>query len=318
MIRRLADINNGFPVPTRLGFTQAYFNASTPFSTLLTFGGQAYAFLNALTSYLTSSNGTAWTSNTPNIFGAPADTTGYNLAKCDSNSVKIVLVGVYSGGSNVRPAILQSVDGVNYYAVTPPYNIFGHYHRSVRANGNTWVLVGDSGKICFSSDNASSFASVTSPTTNQLFDVAFGNGFWLAGGASNTLLKSTDGINWSLVSGFSLPSGTGTQVSSITFANGVFAINGSMTTSDGINFTTLSDVIGYHMFFANGIWAKMGAAVKTAYTIHEATSDLVFRFNSEIPGYLNIATADSRPWTYFNGRWIYCTNLGGGYIMSSP
>jgi hypothetical protein len=318
MIRRLADINNGFPVPTRLGFTQAYFNAGTAFSTLLTFGGQAYAFPNALTSYLTSSNGIAWTSNTPNIFGAPADTTGYFLTKGDSNSVKIVLVGIYSGSGNARPAILQSVDGINYYAVNPPYNVFGHYHRSVRVNGNDWVLVGDSGKICFSSDNASSFTSVTSPTTNQLFDVAYGNGFWLAGGASNTLLKSTDGINWSLVSGFSLPASTGTQVATITFANGVFAINGSMTTSDGINFTTLSDVIGYHMFFANGMWAKMGGFRKTSYTILEATTDLVFRFNSEIPGSSTLALSDCRPWTYFNGRWIYCTSIGGGYIMTSP
>jgi photosystem II stability/assembly factor-like uncharacterized protein len=65
------------------------------------------------------------------------------------------------------------------------------------------VGVGDSGTIVRSTDNGSSFSTVTSPTSKILTDVSFGNNTFVGVGVSGTILRSTDnGTTWnSMTSG---------------------------------------------------------------------------------------------------------------------
>ena len=57
--------------------------------------------------------------------------------------------------------------------------------------------VGDSGTIVRSTDNGSSFSTVTSPTSKILTDVSFGNNTFVGVGVSGTILRSTDnGTTW--------------------------------------------------------------------------------------------------------------------------
>jgi len=54
------------------------------------------------------------------------------------------------------------------------------------------VGVGNSGTIVRSTDNGSSFSTVTSPTSNYLRGVGFGNNTFVGVGNSGTIVRSTD------------------------------------------------------------------------------------------------------------------------------
>ena len=54
------------------------------------------------------------------------------------------------------------------------------------------VVVGQSGTIVRSTDNGSSFSSVTSPTSNNLEGVGFGNNTFVAVCNNGTIVRSTD------------------------------------------------------------------------------------------------------------------------------
>jgi photosystem II stability/assembly factor-like uncharacterized protein len=55
-----------------------------------------------------------------------------------------------------------------------------------------FVGVGESVTIVRSTDNGSSFDNVTSPTSNHLWGVGFGNNTFVGVGTSGTIVRSTD------------------------------------------------------------------------------------------------------------------------------
>jgi hypothetical protein len=98
--------------------------------------------------------------------------------------------GNYSGG-----IMLQMTSSGTVSETIPP--TASPLESTVYASGlspNT-VVVGDNGVVFSGSYGSSSptYASVPNVTYRGL---AYGNGYWVAAGASGTLLSSTDGINW--------------------------------------------------------------------------------------------------------------------------
>ena len=151
----------------------------------------------------------------PNGKCVVSNSSGTISADVDNVSVGCwVLVdgGVSSTGVNKNSA--YSADNVSLHAF-PTANIlfdavFGNntfvavgYSPSannlsgVTFGNNTFVGVGSSGNIVRSTDNGSSFSTVTSPTSNNLFKVAFGNNTFVAVGSSGNIVRSTDnGTSW--------------------------------------------------------------------------------------------------------------------------
>jgi hypothetical protein len=83
----------------------------------------------------------------------------------------------------------------------------------------TFVEVGDDGKVAQGKDY---FQRVWSPTTNTLYNVAYGNGHFVAVGAAGTILSSSDAIKWLV-----RESGTTNDLYGVTFGNGRFLAVGA-------------------------------------------------------------------------------------------
>ena len=86
-----------------------------------------------------------------------------------------------------------------------------------------FVAVGASGKIAYSSDGIN-WTAANSPTTENLSEVCYGNGRYVAAGANGKVIFSADGVNWTLIS----DSEFGTcNFGSICYGNGWYMIVGS-------------------------------------------------------------------------------------------
>jgi hypothetical protein len=101
----------------------------------------------------------------------------------------------------------------------------------------------------------------------NLQDLAYGNGLFLTGGSGRTLIKSSDGIDWTTVnSNF----GSTIQITAIGYGNGIFVAGGQDPSSqytemrkstNAINWTTISSsTLSYHrtIKYSNGVWFAGG------------------------------------------------------------
>lgn len=72
--------------------------------------------------------------------------------------------------------------------------------RSLAFKGSEGVIVGNGGVVYHTDDLGLSWAEVSSPTSEHLYDVIHDGARWLATGNGGVLLSSNDGKNWDLVS----------------------------------------------------------------------------------------------------------------------
>lgn len=105
--------------------------------------------------------------------------------------------------------------------------------RAIACGGGQLVAVGSSGAVLRSVDGL--FWSVSAPFTNTtLNDVAYGGGQFVAVGLNGTIATSTDGVNWSL-----RDSGTNRTLRGVIWGAGLFAAVGDLgyvtTSSDGVS-----------------------------------------------------------------------------------
>jgi hypothetical protein len=112
--------------------------------------------------------------------------------------------------------------------------------NSLSSNGTVAVAVGNTGKVSYSSDTAgSTWTIATSGTTQNLNQVSYGAGRFVAVGAAGTMIGSSNGTSWSSISG---PFGT-SAINTVVYhprmalfaaagANGLLA-----TSSDGTSWT---------------------------------------------------------------------------------
>jgi hypothetical protein len=167
----------------------------------------------------------------------------YGVPTTGSYAGQGLFVGVsenWSPFSNVR----TSVDGINWVAQTTDASAnttwiavcFGY-----DASGNGLFVavssVGTTSSIMTSSDGVNWIVR-RSPNTNTLRNVAFGNGVFvaIANVGSSRVIKSTNGINWTQVSGADTYDWFG-----ITYANNTFVITGDngygISTNNGDSWT---------------------------------------------------------------------------------
>ncbi len=161
---------------------------------------------------------------------------------------KFVAVGNGGGVGEVR----TSTDGTTWSTQT--LNGVSWLNHVAYANG-LWVATGTGGKL-YTSTDASSWTLRTTGLAD-LTDIAYGNGRWLTTvlSSTNTFATSTDGVNWSSISG---SAGTG----GVAYGNGVFVTmdtSHSYTSTDGVTWTSHATAEGVGgLTFINGRFMGVG------------------------------------------------------------
>jgi Immunoglobulin I-set domain len=144
-----------------------------------------------------------------------------------------LLVGVGSGDFATQPNVQVSADqGATWYRTNLAGG--GGYLDGIAHGNGTYVAVGQNGLV-FTSPDALTWSNRTSGTSSTLYDVAFGNGIFVAtiAGSSN-VLTSPNGITWTT-------RGTvvGGNYDTVVFRDGLFYGAGTRiaTSPDGIAWT---------------------------------------------------------------------------------
>lgn len=95
--------------------------------------------------------------------------------------------------------------------------------NGIAFNGsNTFVAVANGGNILTSTDRGNTWTTIPAPSNANLYSVAYGNGTFIAVGAS-VILSSTDGITWSSVT----PNGLNVDLRSVNYSNFGFTAVGA-------------------------------------------------------------------------------------------
>ncbi|MCC6347251.1 MAG: carboxypeptidase regulatory-like domain-containing protein, partial [Nitrospirales bacterium] len=101
--------------------------------------------------------------------------------------------------------------------------------------GSAFVAVGSGGTILTSSD-AVTWTAQTSGTASDLNGVAYGNSLYVAVGSGGTILTSSDAVTWTAQT-----SGTASDLSGVAYGNSLYVAVGSggtiLTSSDAVTWT---------------------------------------------------------------------------------
>ncbi|MBN1307406.1 MAG: hypothetical protein JXA18_05790 [Chitinispirillaceae bacterium] len=157
---------------------------------------------------LTSSDGVSWTSQT-------VETGDYLLATAFGNGAYVAV--------GTRGTIVTSTNGKEWIDRSPENETADFY--SICHGNNIFVAVnidatnGYKSSFYYSTDGYS--WSETEPFPSTLWQVSFGNGFFVAVGDSGTVMTSTDGVQWSLQS-----TGTSSRLMSVAFGSRRFVAAG--------------------------------------------------------------------------------------------
>lgn len=137
----------------------------------------------------------------------------------------------------------------------------------------TYLAVGDGGKIAYSSDNAFTWQQASAPTGDtNLYATHYANGLYLAGGSTGKLLTSPNGTFWTLQnSGFGASPILGITYSSV---NSLWIIVGGAgklaTSSDGITWTLRSS--SFSSTYINSVYSSNNLIIAVGYDGKLATS----------------------------------------------
>jgi len=183
--------------------------------------------------------GEVYTSNHPGAWQRVTTGSGAGLSSVIFASGRFVTVGLRTDPITnvVSTAISHSADGVRWTRANSStglnaVNFFGVAHAL-----NTYVAVGDGGRI-FTSTNAADWTAQISGVTTSLTSVAGGPAGFVAAGTGGVILSSADGVAWS-----TRPSGTTNTFNSVGFGDGRFvAVGGSGTiqiSTDGVTWTSV-------------------------------------------------------------------------------
>ncbi len=90
--------------------------------------------------------------------------------------------------------------------------------RVVRYLNKQWIAAGHNSLLTLNGNLIND--KITIPTTGWIYGATYGNGLYVAGGSSNTIITSPDAINWTArVSGFT---NGNSRIDSVAFGNGKF------------------------------------------------------------------------------------------------
>lgn len=320
MIHKIGSFNKVPYVKSTFSFTEVYVGgayAGYPngtYTNLIVFKNKLYCFPYYAEPTVTS-DGISFLQSSFNL-------TNFFLRTGYATSTTMVLCGQTT--VNTNGIIYRSTDTVSWVSSQPTNFVY-----SVMANGTNWVAVGEGGDILYSSDDALTFTKVVSGWTGwtglpvTFRDVAYGNGFWVAIGYDSAspyytyVLKSTDGVNWSLQSGHNLSS-----TDSIHFSNGTFILSNKSKTTDCITFTSIgaNSYFGYSPFFANGVLLCIVNRVNSNVVIEQLLDDSYPTYLLADPPTI-YSIKGRRPFTVFQNKVFYGnTSYNGVFprIYSAP
>lgn len=151
------------------------------------------------------------------------------------NQGRFILVG------SVAPNIMYSDNGgVNWTNASAPATGY----RSVAANGDTVVAVGDNTgghRVAVSTDNGATWALTTTGVGTIVWNgVTFGGGLFVAvgdSGGTSTVMTSVTGTTWTVRTALSGTWNEVTYADGLFVAVGSFGANRAMTSPDGITWT---------------------------------------------------------------------------------
>lgn len=130
-----------------------------------------------------------------------------------------------------------SSDGINWSNRTIPGNPSSN--RYLADNGSLIVSVGGSVDEAISSTDGTTWTLVALPTDDEILDIAFGNGIFLAVGKNGVVITSTDGQSWT-----EQTSPTNEDIDSVQYSDaaGFLFVTGFTVhqTDDGITFNSFS------------------------------------------------------------------------------
>lgn len=134
--------------------------------------------------------------------------------------------------------VLFSTDGVNWTRANGSAELRAGNLGAVAFGQNTYIAVGEGGRI-FTSADARDWTAQNSGITTTLSSVAVGPSSFVATGTAGVILSSVDGATWT-----SQSSGVTTNLTSVTYGNGRFVAVGNNGTivhsTDGNTWTTAS------------------------------------------------------------------------------
>ena len=193
----------------------------------VTYGQGLYVAVGQSSTILTSPDGVTWTSRS-----APT-----SLSLIDDIAFAN---GVFVAAGLATSPIIYSADGITWSigSGTSPATAKG-----VAYGNSKWVVVA-SGAVYISTNNGASWTSTISiAALNNVTSLSFANGYFIASTSTPTLVRSSDGLNWTDVT----PSGAG-QFVDITFALPYYValdITGQIFISeDGTSWTKTRDSDG--------------------------------------------------------------------------
>jgi hypothetical protein len=138
----------------------------------------------------------------------------------------------------------------------------GEQFKQIAYNGsNTYVAVGGAGQLYSSTDSGVTWTSRTSGFgSNEINDVFYGNGLWVAVGAAGTLTTSTDSITWTARTA----NMSTNAIYAVTYANSLWVAVGNgggatntggiIYSSDGITWTRKSQTLGTSNTYRCVVW----------------------------------------------------------------
>ncbi len=184
--------------------------------------------------------GEIYTSNHPGAWQRVTTGTGETRAAVVFGGGRFVSVGSRTDPitNTVNTPISYSADGRRWTRATTSTALNAANLFNVAYAQNTFVAVGDLGRI-FTSANGADWTSRTSGLTTSLFAVAGGPAGFAAAGSNGAIVSSADGITWE-----TRASGTTNSLNSLTHGAGRFVAvgnNGAIVSStDGATWTVAS------------------------------------------------------------------------------
>ena len=157
-----------------------------------------------------SSNGTSWTA-LPGVFNSETNSLVYGASY-------FLAYGNWSNGQ-----LYRSSSGTSWSEVTD--TDLSTITINDICYGSRFVAVGDDGEIRYGTSSSTWYdATVPSDVVEDINAVAYGNGVYVAVGNKGAILRSTDGISWSVVdiTGGNPVYQVFSEVNNVAYGNGVY------------------------------------------------------------------------------------------------
>ena len=173
---------------------------STTYITSINWNGSQFLVAGGTGKVATSPDGVTWTYQT-GLSSTAWSTTQVNDIHWNGSQYLIV------GNSG---KVATSPDGVTWTNITTLASVVSNYHvAAVAWDGTRYVAVSQFARNAYSTDNGATWTSAltnlssTAWGTASIFDITYGNGTFLIGGATGKIATSTDGATWTAQGGLS-------------------------------------------------------------------------------------------------------------------